>query len=68
MRNLKKLLDSWEDGKKVRGIKTPPLETIRELINIYNGVQTETINGTVIQILEKCGISTYQHGIGWRIK
>ena len=68
MRKLKKLLDSLEDGKKVRGTKTPPLETIHELINIYNGVQKETINGTVIQILKKCNISVCEEGIGWRIK
>ena len=68
MHKLKSYLDLWIDGKKVRGVKTPPLETIYELINIYNGVQKETINSTVIDDLKKCKIEVEAHGIGWRVK
>lgn len=67
MKKLKKLLDTWSDGFKVRGMKTPPLETIHELTNIYYGTQKQTINGTVVEILEKCGIKTCTKGIGWII-
>lgn len=68
MDKLKSYLDLWADGKKVSGIKTPPLETIYELINIYNGVQKETINLTVVDVLKKCKIEVETRGIGWRVK
>ena len=67
MNKLKKLLDTWYDGKTFRGIKTPPLETIRELIAIYNGRQKTTINSTVVEILDKCKIRYEINGVGWII-
>ena len=68
MKKLRRYLETWVDGKKVRGIATPPLDTIFELIDIYNGVQDTTINSTVVHILNKCGISTKVKGIGWVIE
>lgn len=64
---LKSLINTWCDGGKVRGIQTPPPATIRELIDIYEGKQDETINSTVVDILTKCGIKTEIKGIGWKI-
>ena len=32
MKKLKKILDAWCDGLKYKSVKTPPLETIYELI------------------------------------
>lgn len=62
---LKKLLDAWADGIKIRGIKTPPLETVQELFDIYYGNEKQTINSSVIEILNKCGITVEPNGIGW---
>ena len=66
-KKLKNLLDAWTEGIKIRGIKTPPLETMQELFNIYYGNQKETINSSVIEILNKCGITVEPNGIGWII-
>ena len=67
MNKLKKLLDTWYDGKTFRGIKTPPLETIHELLLIYNGRQTTTTNSTVVEILNKCKIRNEFNGVVWTI-
>ena len=66
-KKLKNLLDAWTEGIKIRGIKTPPLETMQELFNIYYGNQKETINSSVIEILNKCRITVKPNGIGWII-
>lgn len=67
MKKLKDMLDIWTDGLKVRGMKTPPLCTIYELMDIHSGVQKVTINATVVQILQKCKIPVSPYGIGWKI-
>ena len=65
--NLKDILNKWKDGEKVKGLKTPPLETVRELQDINYGIQKETINSTVVEVLDKCNIKTKTKGIGWEI-
>ena len=67
MTKLKKLLDAWYEGHKVRGIDTPPPETIDELYYIYKKEQRTTINRTVVDILIKCNIAVRESGIGWEI-
>ncbi len=67
MAKLTEMLINWCDGRKVNGIQTPPPATIRELIDIYEGEATETINSTVVDILTRCGIKTSPKGVGWAI-
>lgn len=67
MNKLNRMLDCWMDGKKVNGISTPPLATIYELLDIARGHSKETINSTVVSVLNKCGIKTKERGIGWVI-
>lgn len=67
MKKLKKILDAWCDGLKYKGVKTPPLATIYELIDIYNGVSKTTINSEVVSILSFCGIKYRVKGIGWEV-
>ena len=71
MKKLRGYIEIWLDGKQVRGIKNVPLATIRECIAIYNGIvrkeKPSFINGTVKEILDKCGIKTVVEGIGWRV-
>lgn len=71
MKKLRKWIETWIEGKTVKGIKNVPPATILELIDIYNAtVRKEKptfINGTVKEILDKCGIKTVIDGIGWRI-
>lgn len=67
MAKLTELLITWCDGQNVKGLQTPPAATIRELIDIYSGEQTETINSTVKSILDRCGIKSTPKGIGWLI-
>lgn len=67
MKTLKKFLDAWYDGKKYKGIKIPPLATIRELEDIYNGACRTTINSEVISFLSICGIKYRNKGIGWEV-
>lgn len=67
MKKLKKILDAWFDGMKYKGVKTPPLATIYELIDIYNGVNKTTINSEVVSILSFCGIKYRVKGIGWEV-
>ena len=65
MEILRQYLNKWINGEHVRGINVT-LYDINELIDIYNGVEHETINSNVVSILNKCGIKTKKHGIGWR--
>ena len=52
MKRLKKLLDAWYDGYKIKGIQTPPFATICELEDIYSGIEKTTVNSTVIRFLD----------------
>ena len=69
MEKLYKMLMSWTDGIKVRGVQTPSLVTFRELIRIYKetkaGGHPEFIEGEAKRILEKCGFQLEPCGIGW---
>lgn len=61
MKKLQKYINN--DTGKLR----VPLATFRELEAIAEGSQTTTINSTVKEILDKCGVKTKTEGIGWRI-
>lgn len=71
MKILKNWIETWIDGKQVRGIKNVPPATILECVDIYNAIvrkeKPSFINGTVKEILDKCGIKTVVEGIGWKI-
>ncbi len=47
--------------------KLYPLATIRELLDIYDGISTQTINSDVVKVLGQCGIAVKPYGIGWAI-
>ena len=67
---MKKLKDIIEkiiyDGKFPKGI-TPYMVDV--LIDIYNNInndtETEFIEKDIKILLDKCGIKTKEHGIGW---
>lgn len=63
MKKLHKYINNVYDTGKLR----IPLTTFRELEAIAEGSQTTTINSTVKEILDKCGVKTKTEGIGWRI-
>lgn len=69
MKKLRKYIETWLDGKKVRGIQVA-LADIEECVRIYNALarkeKPEFINGKVKEILDKCEIKTKTIGIGWR--
>lgn len=71
MKKFRQYIETWLDGKQVRGIKNVTPTTIYECIYIYNAIvrkeKPEFINGKVKEILDKCGIKTVIGGIGWRI-
>lgn len=71
MKKLKNWIEIWIDGKQVRGIKNVPPATIWEIVDIYNAIvrkeKPSFINGTVKEILDKCGIEIAVDGIGWRV-
>ena len=68
MKKLKKMLDAWADGKQVRGVQVS-LADIYMLMDIYNALcrkeRFEFINGNAKSVLDKCGISVKERGIGW---
>lgn len=72
MKKLYRWLQIWFDGKEVRGIKNVTIQTRYEIANIYNaivrGEQPSFINGKCKEILDKAGIKTVSHGVGWKIK
>lgn len=69
MTKLRKYIETWINGEKVRGISVSPHD-IYECIDIYNALvrkeKPEFINSTVKGILDKCGIKTETNEIGWR--
>ena len=71
MKKLRKWIEDWLDGKQIRGMGNISLATIWELVDICNGIARKEkpsfINGTVKEILDKCGIETVVEGIGWRV-
>lgn len=71
MEKLRNWIEIWLDGKEVRGIKNVPLATRYEIVYVYNAIVRKEkptfINGTVKEVLDKCGIKSVSDGIGWRI-
>lgn len=71
MKKLREWIETWLDGKQVRGIKNVSPAIIWECVDIYNAIvrkeKPSFINGTVKGILDKCGIKTVVEGIGWRV-
>ena len=70
MEKLKKYLDAWLDGKSVRGVFVT-LEDIRTLQDAYDAIRENKafcfLSGNVKKVLEKCGIATIEHDVGWMI-
>ena len=71
MKKFKQYIETWLDEKQVRGIKNVPPATVWECVDVYNAIirqeKPSFINGTVKEILDKCGIKTVVEGIGWKI-
>lgn len=71
MKKFNQYIETWLDGKQVRGIKNVPPATVWECVDVYNAIirqeKPSFINGTVKEILDKCGIKTVVEGIGWKI-
>ena len=63
---LKEFLNKWIQGYRTN-IARPPLATLTELVDIYNGNQTTTINSGVIAVCDKLNIPYKSQGIGWKI-
>jgi hypothetical protein len=71
LKELNRLLDDYLlQGKTIKTFNTP-LETIRELEYIREGLKTrgtaDTINQTAYEICLYCGLKTQIKGIGWTI-
>lgn len=70
MKKLRKYLDLWEEGKTVRGL-TVTLTDIRDLQMAYTAITENKdfyfLSDNVKKVLDKCGIVTAAHGIGWVI-
>ena len=69
MNVLGEWLCNWEDGKRVRGIKTPTAETIYELFLFFHIGELETINSDVIDLIKKADVDCKirNKGIGWEV-
>lgn len=69
MKKLRRYLEIWLNGGKVRGLNVSLLD-ITELYDIYhrlvNGEKPTTIIQNINNILNKCGIKTKPDGIGWK--
>lgn len=69
MKKLRKYLETWLNGGKVRGLNVSLLD-ITELYDIYYHLTTGEKPTTIIQnvnnILNDCGIKTKSNGIGWK--
>ena len=66
MRKLKGYIDILCDGKKIRGIDVS-LSDFYTLEDIYNGHADCFTQSNVKKVLDKCGIKTTEHGVGWRV-
>lgn len=67
MNKLKTLLENWIDGKQTNACKMPPVAYVYELMDIYNGTQTEFISRDVKRVLDYCRIPYKEKGIGWKV-
>ena len=66
MDELKSWLDLLYEGKQKRGFYVTPTE-IWQLDLIAKGIIKEFISLTIHDVLEKCGISVREKGIGWEV-
>ena len=70
MNKLRNYIETWIDGKTVKGIHITPYE-IHLMIDIYNAIarkeKPEFISENAKNILNKCGIKTKTCGIGWKV-
>ncbi len=64
-KKLEKLINSWIDGKQRSKY---PLYVMKEVIAIYSEAYNTTINSTVVEILNDCGVKTRAKGIGWIVE
>lgn len=74
MEKLKELLDEWKDqytGKAIRLSKKYPILVFHVCDSIYRhlerGESCGFIELDVKEILESCGFSVQDEGIGWRV-
>lgn len=71
MKKLREYIELWRDGKKVRGINNVTQIDIDCCAYVYNGIvrgqKPEFINAKVKEILDKCGIKTIEHEVGWKV-
>lgn len=68
---IREILDAWFDGRKAKGMKTPPPAVIYELWYVLNDLEchgvSETINNEVKDIVEKHGFRIVEKGVGWEV-
>ena len=68
MEKLRKYIETWLEGKTVRGVHITPIG-IYDCVDAYNamvnGRKFEFINSDVKNALEKCGIEVRIRGVGW---
>lgn len=70
MKKLRGIIEKLLEGKQIRGIYCPPA-TVYELMEVYNTLvrkeKCETINSTVVKVVDHCKIRYEEKGIGWVI-
>lgn len=71
MEKFRKYIETWLEGKKIRGINMSPYD-IECCIDVYNGiVRNEKLifmNEKVTKILDKCNIKYEKYDyVNWRI-
>ena len=70
MKRFKLYIEKWLNGEQVKGVRVS-LYDIRCLVDVYNDIvqqkKPEFINEKVKEVLDKCGIATSEHGIGWKV-
>lgn len=71
MKKLYCWIQKWFNGEEVKGIKNVALDTRYEIAWIYteikNNKNPEFINAKCKEILDKAGVKTIEHGIGWKV-
>jgi hypothetical protein len=68
---LKKIVEKFENGEKVRGLHVPLYimqETIRAYYILSSGRPYEFISQDIKDIFDKCGIAAKPKGIGWIVE
>lgn len=67
MKKLKNIIEKIiYDGKFPKGITPYMLDILIDIYNnINNDTETEFIQKDIKILLDKCGIKTTEHGIGW---